>query len=368
MKFLLLFILLFSSSLTSASQIIGTITKIRGEVSILELGNRNAKRAELGQNLFKEASILTSEKSFVQIRLLDRTQINLGPSSKIVLDQTGLEKVGVIGLLKGILRTEVVKENGSKDKLYIKTTNAALGVRGTDFQTTFNPDNKITNLITFSGKVAMVKTQKDNLSESLNSKEAVFVESGKFAAISTNLSKATEPVKISPVQYTGLKLNPELNEEAKVSSENFQAELQNTIKVYAEITKKEEGVAAREYDVNNQIFRPTAGGVIDLATGIYVQPTISKENFNKDLNIYELSSEKGAVTEAGAYIPPKGVVLDANKGFIPDPLSEKTVALSDLKKLNNDISGQIAKPRAKPLKEELKGQAEDAYEKYFIKE
>ncbi|MGZ3788231.1 MAG: FecR family protein [Bacteriovorax sp.] len=370
MKLLVLFTILFSSTFVSANQVIGSIAKIKGHVSILELGNREAKSAVLGQSVSKEASILTSEKSFVQIILLDKTQINVGPSSKIVLDQTPAENIGLINLLKGALRTEVVKELGLKDKLYIKTRTAALGVRGTDFQTSFNPENRITNLITFRGKVAMAKTESDNFQESLASKGAVMVEVGKFAAISENLKNATEPVKISPIQYTALKLNAELNEDAKVTKEEFHAELQKTIKEYGEISKKEmadQKMATHEYDVKNQVLRPTAGGVVDLSTGIYVPPTIDQANFNKDLNIYELKAEKGIVTEAGNYVPPKGVILDAKKGFIVDPQSQKTEQHVELTKLNNDISGQIIRP-AKPNKEDLGSKSEDAYEKYFIKE
>ncbi len=375
MKYLVLITLLLSSHALLANQVIGSITKLRGDVSILELGHREAKKAEVGQTVSKEASILTADKSFAQIILLDKTQINLGPNSKIVLDQTAGGKVGVVGLLKGMLRTEVIKESenkdaNNKDKLYIKTRTAALGIRGTDFQTNYNPENKITNLITFRGKVAMVKTQSDNMAEALNSAKAVMVESGKFAAISENLKNVTEPVKISPVQFTGLKLNTEMNEEPKISKEVFQAELKKTVEQYTELSKKEienQSSAGHEYDVKNQIFKPTAGGVVDLSSGIYVPPAMDKANLNKELNIYELTAAKGEVTESGVYIPPKGIILDAKKGFIADPQSTKSEAGVELVKLNNDISGQIVKP-AKPNRQDLGTKVEDAYEKYFIKE
>jgi len=370
MKFILPFVLCLSISASHANQIIGSISKIRGTATILELGNLEAKNLVLGQTVSKEASILTSEKSFVQIMLLDKTQINLGPSSKIYLDQTAFEKVGIISLLKGIIRTNVVKESEVKDKLYIKTRTAAMGVRGTDFQTSFNPENKITNLITFRGKVAMIKTESNNLADSLSGKETVFVDSGKFAAISTHLKNATEPVKISPIQYTGFKLNTEMNDEVKVSKQEFQNELKATIQEYSDISKKEKGSensAVREYDSKKQVLRPTAGGVIDLVTGIYIQPTVNKENFNKDLTLYELKSEKGEVTEAGIYVPPKGIILDATRGFIADSQNETAELSGHLKNLNNDISGQLLKP-IKPTKDDLGTKSEDAYDKYFIKE
>lgn len=370
MKILVLFTQLFFGVSVNANEIIGSIVKIKGEVSILELGNREAKKAVEGQKVTKEASVLTLEKSFIQIVLLDKTQINLGPNSKMVLDQTPTEKIGLISLMKGALRTNVVKELGIKDKLYIKTRTAAMGVRGTDFLTNYNPENKMTNLITFRGQVAMAKTESMNVTESLGSKEIVLVDSGKFAAISNNLKNVTEPVKLSPVQYTGLKLNTEMNNDVKIPKEVFQKELKETIKEYGEISKKEiaeNNSAKQEYDPKNQILKPTAGGFVDLVTGIYVPPTVNADNYNKDLNIYELKAEKGEVTDAGVYVPPKGIVLDAHKGFIVDPKNQNAELHAELKKLNNDISGQVVKPM-KPKKEDLGDKTEDAYEKYFIKE
>ena len=381
MKMLVLFTLIFIIAVapTYANPVIGSITKLRGEVTILELGKRDAKKAVLGQTVTKEASILTSEKSFIQITLVDKTQVSLGPSSKIVLDQTPSENIGLISLLKGKIRTEVIKNSETsteKEKLYVKTRSAAMGVRGTNFETMFNPENNITNLITFRGQVALVKTESEDLHGSLKSKEAVLVEKGNFAAISDNLKNATEPVKLSPVQYTGLKLNKDMDEENKISKEEFQAELKNTIKEYEEISKKElsqKKLANHAYDEKNEVLRPVAGGVVDLATGIYVPPTVDKKNYIPALNIYELKSEKGEVTETGNYLPPKGTILDAKKGFIPDPQIKKSENQAELSRLNQDIAGQIVTPikppkPSKPSKEDLGTKSEDAYDKYFIKE
>jgi hypothetical protein len=360
-------------TLAHAAQVIGSVTKLKGEATILELGNKEAKKIVLGQSVSKEASLLTAEKSFVQVTLLDKTQVSLGPNSKIILDQTPAESVGIISLLKGKIRTEVIKESEAaqtQEKLFVKTRSAAMGVRGTNFETIFNPENNITNLITFRGAVALVKTENSDLHASLSGKNTVLVEKGTFAAISDNLKNATEPVKLSPVQYTGLKLNTEMNEEVKIPKEEFQAELKKTIKEYAEISKnelKEQNLATHNYDAAKQVLRPTAGGVVDLVTGIYVPPTIDKKNYNAELNIYELKSEKGEVNEAGNYLPPKGVILDAKKGFIQDPENQKTGISSELLKLNRDISGQVVKP-SKPTKEDLSSKSEDAYEKYFKKE
>ncbi len=354
-----------------ANQVIGSISKLRGNVSILELGEKAARQIEVGQSVSKDASILTAEKSFVQIVMLDKSQINLGPNSKIVLDQMKAGKVGVISLLKGIIRAEVTKDQGanaaSKDKLYIKSRTAAMGIRGTDFQTSYNPESKITNLITFHGSVAMVKTEDARLDLALSDKNTVMVESGKFATVTENLKNVTEPVKISPVQYTTLKLNPELLETNSVSSEVFQAELKKTHVQYNEISKKEienKNLAEKSFNKDNQVFRPTAGGVLDLASGIYIPPSVDQSHYVKELNIFEFKSDKGSLTENGNYLPPQGIKLDPKLGFIADT---KNAQSAEVRALNADISVQIKKP-AKPKKEDLGTDGVDAYEKYFKKE
>lgn len=385
MKLLVSFSLLLFTQLLQANTVIGTITKIRGTASILEIGEKEAKAAKEGQKIYKEASILTADKSFVRILLKDNSQINLGSNSKIVIDKTAFQNIGVVSLLRGIVRAVVEKDvkdkdekeskepKESKDKLYIKTRTAALGIRGTDFLTNYNPDNKITNLVTFRGKVAIIKNTNQDLNIALNSKEVILVESGKFSTVTENLNNATEPVKISSVQFTGLKLNKEMDQDFKISNVDFQKELSKTVKQYTELSKIEstsEKLASADYDAKNKILRPTSGGVVDLSSGLYVSPSETKENFNNDLNVYEFKSDKGLVTETGSYIPPKGTILDPKLGFIADSQISKGVSSNEILKLNNDLGPQVITPvkvKLKPSKEDLKGSGDDAYDKYFIK-
>ncbi len=384
MKLLVCFGLVLFAQVLEAGTLMGIITKIRGKASILEVGERIAKSAKEGQKVYKEASILTADKSFVRIQLLDNSQINLGSNSKIILDQTSFQNVGVVSLLRGMVRTVVEKDNdeknksdkGKKDKFYIKTRTAALGIRGTDFLTNYNPENNITNLVTFRGKVAIIKNLNKDLAEALKSKDVILVESGKFSTVTDNLNQATEPVKISSVQFTGLKLNKEMDKDIIISKVDFQNELLKTIKEYTELSKLEAShtmPANADYDVKNKILRPTSGGVVDLISGIYVAPTETKENLNIDLNIFEFRSEKGEVTDNGSYIPPKGLVLDPKLGFIADSKVSQVAKVDDILKLNKDLGLQGVKTKKintkqKPSSDDLKGNAEDAYDKYFIKE
>jgi hypothetical protein len=145
-----------------AKKVIAYVSKVRGHVTVLPPGAIKARRVIKNQKLYEDSSILTTAKSFVQVRYLDGSTLNLGPKSKIVLvelkKKTG---VGVISLLKGKIRASIAKRSAQnrngKNKFFVKTRSAALGVRGTVFQTTFNPQNDVTSLLTFEGKVAIAK-------------------------------------------------------------------------------------------------------------------------------------------------------------------------------------------------------------------
>ena len=67
MKLPVFLALLFQCFEVMAVSTIGTVSKLRGQVSILELGEKTARDLQVGQSVKKDASILTSEKSFVQI-------------------------------------------------------------------------------------------------------------------------------------------------------------------------------------------------------------------------------------------------------------------------------------------------------------
>ena len=67
----------------------------------------------------------------------------------------------MISLLKGKLRTKVIPNlldpKTRKSKLFIKTKTAAMGVRGTDFTSIYNPSLENTSVITFEGDVRLPK-------------------------------------------------------------------------------------------------------------------------------------------------------------------------------------------------------------------
>ncbi len=181
------------------------------------------KKVEVTKNSWlKEGTVIQTEaKSFAKLLFIDKSQMNLGPSSEMVISEFPENKAGIITLMKGELRSQVTKnymdmDKDEKSKLYIKTKTAAMGVRGTEFHVSFNPENLKTALVTLSGEVSFVQVNNEILANSIDravleravsSSDAVSVTKGQFSGAGPDLPRATLPVSISPAQFEVIKNN-----------------------------------------------------------------------------------------------------------------------------------------------------------------
>ena len=84
---------------------------VRGNVTVLELGELQAKKVTKGTRFKKDASILTGKRSFIRVQYLDKSTVSLGPKGKMAINQIGKKGVGLISLIKGKLRSKVIKKN-----------------------------------------------------------------------------------------------------------------------------------------------------------------------------------------------------------------------------------------------------------------
>ena len=377
--FRLLIIFLFAFSVYAKKNPVATVVKVRGKVTQLRPGALIASRLKLGDKLTEDTSVLTGRGSFVRIRFVDSSTVNLGPKSKFVINKIKKNEAGIITLLKGKLRTKVKEENDSKkNKFFIKTQTAALGVRGTDFQTIYNPENKITNLLTYNGKVAIKKIESEQMkrdidettsevegvtrsstgdfivqkkvSKSLSSEEklekllaredVVVVKGGQFSGASESQKMASSPVMISPVQLTVLYKNDEFLQKKKnrmrpVDVDKFDQ------KQFLLKQEPQEVPPEGFYDKKTGHFAPKAGGLIDLETGLYIPPT-DLSSFDKKRGIYMPKVAGKIDGTTGEYVIPKGLKLDSKKGFVPKgEQSPELIAMS--KGLNSSLL--ISKPK-----------------------
>ena len=158
-----------------------------------------------------------------------------------------------------------------------------------------------------------------------------------FSGVTPKLKKTSLPVKISPKQLTVLYKNDELKEA-------FELKETKTDELLAQADQNAplEGVN----NLKTGDYAPRSGGFLDLETGLYVAPG-KKSQFNKNLGVYEDKNIGNLSPKTGEYIPPKGLKLDAQKGFVPDDtvtdpneIKEREEAIRNLNeelKTQNDI-------------------------------
>ena len=79
------FILFFFSTSAFGNAFIGSVIKIRGDVSILEPHTLKARELKLNDVIKEDSSILTLKGSFAKIEMIDKSIISIGPESKIVI-------------------------------------------------------------------------------------------------------------------------------------------------------------------------------------------------------------------------------------------------------------------------------------------
>ncbi|MBC7714077.1 MAG: FecR domain-containing protein [Rhizobacter sp.] len=343
---------------------VATVIKMRGTVTKLVPGELVASTVTADDKFPEDTSIVTGPKSFVKIKFVDNSELNMGPDSKIVIAEMGTDSVGIISLLKGRIRTEVQKTlnpaEKDKNKFYIRTRTAAMGVRGTDFQTIYNPDNRMTSLLTYKGAVAMAKIdekthqrleesnteiirdsdntvreikvipekqvgEKEELVKVLNGTNTVVVPAGQNSFASDALKKSSLPVQISPVQLNALYKNTEFKEKNILNLKSGNDLKDQKLDLQAAPQK---APAEGMYNAKNGDFAPKAGGFIDQNTGLYIAPvTENIGNFDAD---------------TGDYFAPAGLVLDSKKGFV---LAQNADVKPELLAMREDMNRSIARDR-----------------------
>lgn len=136
-------------------QSIGKVTKQVGSATIL----RNGRKFPIGEgDLVYEGDLAeTGATSMLKIEFDNQTSSTFGAKTVAKVERYVPGKPGIINLLKGYLRSFVLKDSSGEVKLMIKTTNTVTGVRGTEFEITYDAEGEVptTTLNVFSGLVEM---------------------------------------------------------------------------------------------------------------------------------------------------------------------------------------------------------------------
>jgi hypothetical protein len=306
----------------------GTVILLRGTAKL-----DGGKTLALKDSVRPGSTVKTEARSFVKILFADQTTMNIGPDTTLKLEETKAGDPSLVNLVGGQIRAKVTKDllqgkSGSPEKLLIKTKTAAMGIRGTDFSVSFNPQNQITALITFEGNVAMARSEAgEDPASALSSGEVRSVGPGQFSGAQPDLAQASTPVKISPAQLESLKANESfqgLGEKAAQKADSLSSPIppgvsaQNFSSAPAQAATGNGPPPEGFFDPKSGAYAPRAGGFIDLNSGRYIPPPPGS-SFDPNTGVYVPPKAAGRIDPVtGMYVPPKGVELDPVKGFVPE--------------------------------------------------
>ena len=360
-----------SGALFSKEKGVAKVIIMKGKVKAKDPATGSVISLKRGTWLSEGSIIQTAPRSFCKLLFIDKSQMSLGPKSKMIIEKFPKKKAGIINLLQGQLRSKVTKnymdmDDKNKSKLFIKTRTAAMGIRGTDFQVNFNPANSVTSLVTFSGAVAMAKLDElvkhgvlnqNRLERIVSSPKAVMVKRGQYSGVDRKAKKVSKPIRISPAQLQSLKKSTNSIKQIEtsrrkvkvkkkfrspippgVSNKTFANRNQDLEKDVSKVVTKEVVKTALDNIIKPDSHLPeemapaeslpqesvpgetvqAAGGYIDLKTALYIPPPPGS-TFDANTGVYTPTLEVGSFDPVtGGYLPPAGTVLSDAGTFEKD--------------------------------------------------
>lgn len=351
MKYLFILIVFTPLCFTEAfsEDSIATALIVKGNVTYLSPGKRNASPLKKGVKLLKDTSIYVKGKGFAKIKFINSSSMTIGPNSKVAVEMDLSDKTTLVNLISGKIRAKVDKNIKNDKKFLVKTSSATMGVRGTEFQITHSPTVKKTSLLTYNGQVDMKKTKiegtKDTSIKSVSNHisdlkkdltlNPTSVNRGDYIRMANTDIQKAEKVKINPKQFLLLEKDEKLGAQKMKLTKKEKISLAKKSKELEKEFKKD--IEKSGGKIRNSL------GFIDIDKAVYIPPVDSK---NKKY--------LGKISENGEYIPPKGVVIDAEKGIVLKARASKKIK-NFINKVNkeNQVPAEIIK------------KSQNAYERYF---
>lgn len=224
-KIIIFLVAFISSSMAySKSMFVDTL---KGSATVLFPNQHTAEPIFIGQQIPEDSSIVTKDRSFVKLKSDDGSIISLGSNSKIVVNAIfDRKKPTMLSLLMGSIRAKVSKQSqmdSKKEKFIVRSRQASLGVRGTEFQMSTSTDAKTTSVILIEGKVVFKKIVEEELIPAFD--DAVTVNKGEFSSVNDEAIVATAPVKINEKQFDEIQSTDNVYEQTDTdtlkSNENY---------------------------------------------------------------------------------------------------------------------------------------------------
>jgi hypothetical protein len=139
----------------------GILMVVKGDVKVTSGQSKITEPGKVGKKILPGDSISTGPDSRAKIVMSDKNVLNISPDSQMAIEKytnDGKDKNVELKVEFGKIRASVEqKYDGEKSKFNVKTPSAVAGVRGTDFLTSYDRGSKKSQIITFSGTVAVGK-------------------------------------------------------------------------------------------------------------------------------------------------------------------------------------------------------------------
>jgi hypothetical protein len=334
---ILAFVFAFISLSAFGAQKVAVVKLLRGDVKKLTIGK--TENLKLNDWVAEGDVVKTATKSFVKLIFLDKSHMNVGPGSEMKIEKFNGKEAGVIDIIKGQVRSQVTKDylqiqDQDKSKLFIKTSNAVMGVRGTDFMVTTNGQNTATVLfegsVVFNNLTERAPQSTEGLEEIVD--RGVRIMPGEFSVVEVDRPQPTVPAILNLKQRESLESNKNFESGRAPSSDTKQTrsvvpeglsgkEVTNnstTLKTEVSQVMQELSVSAAapaldpkaQGFVQGDTIRPANGSFLHLESGVVIPPAADSV-FDPNTNTFIPSPGNGTVSNDGNFVPPKNVEITA---------------------------------------------------------
>lgn len=348
-----LFVIFLILNVNAFAKNVAKVKMLRGKVFTIDSENKKSKLTK-GMWVNEGDTISTEKKSFVRLSFIDKSTVNVGPDSKMIIEKFSKDKAGVLNIIQGKIRAKVTKDyldmDQSQSKLFVKSKAAVMGIRGTDFAYIASKNGKAASAVLFEGRVFFSKLQKsDNMGrlESIVSRGRA-MSPGQVSVASEKFQKATIPTKMNMKQFKALEKDVNFSNE-QVSKQKHQNKskvpegldgdivtlMDNDIKenLAAEMNvdigeMKKVDTEGTKLEISEDGVKPPAGSIIHIDSG-EIMPMGTNATF--DSNTGEWINPDFIISANGEITPPEGFQIEDNGTIIQE------AANGDKKMIVNDI-------------------------------
>lgn len=354
------------------SKKVAIVKLVRGNATFLSPDGEQGKITK-GIWVKEGAVIKTEARSFVRLNFIDKSSMNVGPKSELKIEKFSKSEAGVINVLTGKIRSKVTKDylkmDKDKSKLFVKSRNAVMGVRGTDFLFSANKKSGTSTAILFEGAIVFNKLEKGANSNDLESivSKGRKIAPGQVSVASRNIKKPTVPAKLNKKQFESLNKNKDFKvskvkkgkkvksvvppglsgEVVSAESKSLKEKIKKVIKVDVASKDSTDKPSAPTQDskgfVKGDDVKPADGVVVHVDSGLVIPPG-SDSVYDSNTGEW-VSNTNGDISATGEYVPPEGFAVDdgGNLLKVDETGKAKEIVVVDIKPVDQMEPIELAK-------------------------